>query len=206
MTDRTERAKLKWPNVPDVYGWLSLDGRGQWRIKAQRVTRAQIIETINAHYQADARGCWFYQNGPQRVFVALETAPLIARAQPDGRLLTHTGTQIASVEACALDENGALWLRSGCGAAQGAVIVDGDELHWALARLTCKGNGIDDQAVLTALAQPDGARTALTLRWGDRLLPVERIDFACVPERWGFVRAPQRPLCGSPQALDGSQS
>ena len=33
MDEIVIRGMLKWPNVPSVYGWLSLDRRGSWTIK-----------------------------------------------------------------------------------------------------------------------------------------------------------------------------
>ena len=39
----------------------------------------------------DAAGQWFFQNGPQRVYVELESAPLIWRLGPDFSVTAHTG-------------------------------------------------------------------------------------------------------------------
>ena len=50
MEDRMQRALARWPNVPALYGWLSLDRRGRWRIQGEIITRAQIIDTISANY------------------------------------------------------------------------------------------------------------------------------------------------------------
>ena len=38
MDDIVKQAMAKWPDVPNVYGWLSLDRRGVWRIKGDAVT------------------------------------------------------------------------------------------------------------------------------------------------------------------------
>ncbi|MBP6280161.1 MAG: DUF2946 family protein, partial [Rhodocyclaceae bacterium] len=37
MDDAVVRALAKWPDVPDVFGWLRLDKRGQWRLKDEIV-------------------------------------------------------------------------------------------------------------------------------------------------------------------------
>ena len=56
---------------PAVYGWLSLDRRGNWLIKGERDReRSALREFIARNYQADERGRWYFQNGPQRVYVA----------------------------------------------------------------------------------------------------------------------------------------
>ena len=99
MDDVVIRAMAKWPNVPAVYGWLALDGRGQWSIRSaaeagfERVANAKLIEFIGRNYHHDEQGRWYFQNGPQRVYVNLDYTPLvyrIARAHPLS-LETHTG-------------------------------------------------------------------------------------------------------------------
>src|SRR5262245_20052172 len=84
MDDAVVRSLAKWPNVPAVYGWLSLDRRGSWRIKGERVGNAALREFIGRNYQADERGCWYFQNGPQRVFVELAYTPLVVHYEGDG--------------------------------------------------------------------------------------------------------------------------
>jgi len=37
------RAMARWPNVPAVYGWLALDRRGNWLIKAERITHQAML-------------------------------------------------------------------------------------------------------------------------------------------------------------------
>lgn len=88
MDEIVARSMAKWPNVPAVYGWLSLDRRGNWRIKGERVGNAALREFIGRNYQSDGRGCWFFQNGPQRVFVRLAYTPLVVHYE-DGALLDH---------------------------------------------------------------------------------------------------------------------
>ena len=33
MDDLVLQAMAKWPNVPDCYGWLGLDARGDWYMR-----------------------------------------------------------------------------------------------------------------------------------------------------------------------------
>jgi len=88
MDETVARSMARWPNVPAVYGWLSLDRRGNWRIKGERVGNAALREFIGRNYHHDERGCWFFQNGPQRVFVELAYTPLVVHYDGDG-LLDH---------------------------------------------------------------------------------------------------------------------
>jgi hypothetical protein len=63
--------------VPAVYGWLALDRRGRWLLKEPAGARfsgvgnVALREFIGRKYAVDERGCWYFQNGPQRVYVAL---------------------------------------------------------------------------------------------------------------------------------------
>jgi hypothetical protein len=88
MDEIVARSMARWPNVPAVYGWLSLDRRGGWRIKGERVGNAALREFIGRNYLADERGCWFFQNGPQRVFVELAYTPLVVHYEGEA-LIDH---------------------------------------------------------------------------------------------------------------------
>src|ERR1700693_3246190 len=71
MDEVVLRAIQKWPNVPSVYGWLSLDRRGNWSIKGEHIANPAIASFIGRNYARDEKGRWYFQNGPQRVFVTL---------------------------------------------------------------------------------------------------------------------------------------
>ena len=40
MDELVQQAMAKWPNVPDCYGWLGLDARGDWYMRDDQ-TQAQ---------------------------------------------------------------------------------------------------------------------------------------------------------------------
>lgn len=85
MDDDVKAALVRWPNVPAVAGWLSLDGRGRWHLHPQgdaaeggpgeSITNTQILAFIERNYEHDDQGRWFFQNGPQRVYVRIDAAP-----------------------------------------------------------------------------------------------------------------------------------
>jgi len=77
MDEMVLRSIAKWPDVPDVYGWLSLDRRGNFLIRNEKIGNRALREFISRNYQADTRSCWYFQNGPQRVFVELAYTPLV---------------------------------------------------------------------------------------------------------------------------------
>jgi len=105
------RSIVKWPNVPAVFGWLSLDRRGNWRIKGERISNTALREFISRNYEADLEGRWYFQNGPQRVYVALEYTPLVVRFEGAG-LLDQCGRPFARERAFA-DEEGSVLLAGG---------------------------------------------------------------------------------------------
>jgi hypothetical protein len=126
VDDIVKAALKKWPTVPHCYGWLALDARGQWFMRDDRIQRAgpfpqvkgsvirhdKLLEFIQRNYESDAQGCWFFQNGPQRVYVELEAAPLVWRVHWDGdnvRVQAHTGHD-AAVRSAWLDQHGRLFL------------------------------------------------------------------------------------------------
>lgn len=191
MEDWVQRARSRWPEVPALYGWLALDRRGRWLIKGETISRPQIIDTLNLNYAADERGCWYFQNGPQRGYVSLARAPLLLRAEDDGSLWTHTGAPVSSVSAAYLDEAGGLWLAT----AQGPAALYEQDLDWALDRLRLGGKPIEEAALAAALALPSGAATPLLLHLGSQRLPVTRLDVADAPATLGFVSNPQ-PMPG----------
>ncbi|MES0873807.1 DUF2946 family protein [Sinimarinibacterium thermocellulolyticum] len=187
MEDWVYRALEKWPNVPALFGWLGLDRRGRWTIRGELISRPQIIDTINPNYAADEHGRWFFQNGPQRGYVTLESAPLVLHSDGCGRLLTHTGLAVDTAEAAWLDENGALWLRT----AHGPAVLEGEDLYWLLEHLRGPQTPVDEDLLAETLALPSGSRTMLSLRLGATTLPLGRLDFDAAPKVLGFVREPQ---------------
>jgi hypothetical protein len=123
MDDIVRQAIAKWPHVPDCYGWLGLDARGRWymrddatqargpfpQAKGAVLLHDKLIAFIHRNYEADAQGRWFFQNGPQRVYVELESTPLIWRMYDDGTVRSHTGQEAVPTE-CLSDETGRVYL------------------------------------------------------------------------------------------------
>ena len=109
MDEIVVRSLAKWPNVPAVYGWLDLDRRGNWLIKGQRIGNAALREFIARNYAADERGCWYFQNGPQRVFVRLAYTPFVMHYAGE-RLFDHCGRPVEALETF-LDDEGSVLIR-----------------------------------------------------------------------------------------------
>ena len=128
MDDIVRQAIAKWPNVPHCFGWLGLDARGNWYMRDDRAQAAgpfaqskgsllrheKLVDFIQRNYEHDAQGQWFFQNGPQRVYVELELTPLVWRLGADHSVAAHTG-QPARPQRCIVDELGRLYLECDLG-------------------------------------------------------------------------------------------
>ena len=132
MDDIVRQAMAKWPNVPDCYGWLGLDCRGQWYMRDDRaqalgsfqsgvpgakgsvLRHDKLIDFIQRNYEPDALGRWYFQNGPQRVYVELESTPLVWRTGAHGVVTAHCG-RTGQAEQALVDEAGKLYLMTDVG-------------------------------------------------------------------------------------------
>ena len=187
MDEWVLNALKRWPNVPALFGWLSLDRRGRWLVRGETISHPRIVEVINRNYAADEHGRWYFQNGPQRGYMQLESAPLVLLVAEDGEhLVTHTGLAVEQVRAAHLDEEGALVLVTEHGPAE----VAGADLQWALDRLSIDGKPVEDDALAAALGLPSGADTAITMQVGSSSLILRRLDFSQAPLVLGFDRTP----------------
>ncbi|MDO9073623.1 MAG: DUF2946 family protein [Rubrivivax sp.] len=171
-----EAALRKWPKVPHCHGWLALDARGNWymrderiqaagpfpRVKGSRIEHAKLLAFIERNYGHDDAGAWFFQNGPQRVYLELEVAPWVWRVDaaadagaPAWQVQSHTGLP-ATVQGSWLDEQGRLFLST--------------ELGYGIVHTL--DMGIAAQAVEAGVWRP------------------EELPFAAMPARFGYVLRP----------------
>jgi hypothetical protein len=132
MDDIVKQAMLKWPHVPHCYGWLGLDARGNWYMrddpaqacgafasglpgaKGSLLKHEKLIDFIQRNYACDDAGQWYFQNGPQRVYVELEATPWVWRVDEAGPVHAHDGRQ-AVCQRCVTDEFGWLYLQTPLG-------------------------------------------------------------------------------------------
>lgn len=175
MDDIVRQAMAKWPNVPDCFGWLGLDSRGQWHMRDDRVQllgafqsgltgakgsvlrHEKLIEFIHRNYEADEMGCWYFQNGPQKVFVELEAAPHVWRLNEKFEPNSQTG-QLAQAQQCLVDEKGRVYMYTNLG--------------------------------LGLVHTLDVGMVAVAIEQG--LLTPENCLAEDLPERYGFVLSPQQ--------------
>ena len=181
MDPIVEAALRKWPNVPACRGWLGLDARGDWylrddhaqaagpfpAVKGSRLQHEKLREFIQRNYLADEQGAWFFQNGPQRVYVELEAAPLIWGVERLGdggfAVHAHTGSAAGRIEDAWVDEHGRLFLL----AERGFGLVRSPDMHVAADAV---GTGV----------------------WRPRPVAFEEL-----PGRYGYVLSPQGAQAGA---------
>jgi hypothetical protein len=196
------RALAKWPNVPAVYDWLALDRRGQWAIRSassaaatdgapafERIGNAKLIEFIGRNYTHDEAGCWYFQNGPQRVYVNLDYTPLIyrtARAQPLA-LETHTGAACMSPRSVWMDERGNLLFLTEQGP---GVLIDRDLPRALEALCDADGRALEELRLL-ALVEKGAQAAGVYFHFGAVRLPLALIKSEDAPQRLGYVREPR---------------
>ena len=82
--------------------------------KGSVLRHEKLIDFIHRNYEADALGRWYFQNGPQRVYIELEATPHIWRIGDDFAVSSHTGTW-TEVNKCLVDENGKVYLHTTLG-------------------------------------------------------------------------------------------
>ncbi|MDQ2821150.1 MAG: DUF2946 family protein [Pseudomonadota bacterium] len=194
MDDIVKQAMAKWPNVPHCYGWLALDARGGWRMRDEpaqqanlpgdRLNNAALLAFINRNYAADERGCWYFQNGPQRVYVNLETTPYVARTDPVIGLVVQTGEALGPVEHAYMTTAGALIVQAGAKLAQ----VDDRDVAQLLAAMEMEDAPVGDEALMAWLETGAGT-VSLALNGAPIIL--ERLQENKLEQRFGFVAAPQ---------------
>ncbi|WP_321962989.1 DUF2946 family protein [Paraburkholderia sp. J7] len=191
MDDIVKQALARWPNVPHCTGWLLLDARGNWRMRDEAaqaqhapgtaIRHEALLGFINRNYERDEQGQWYFQNGPQRVYVELEYTPWIVRlaAGHDGSAgaltLTDQGGQAFEPVAAYLDEAGSVIFADASTPPRAALLHDHD-----LDLFT-------DHATLA-----DDAHSG-TFHWrAGAALPLQAIRRADVSARFAFVTSPAR--------------
>lgn len=181
----------RWPDVPAVYGWLELSARGEWKIRGGPIANASIREFIGRNYASDAHGNWFFQNGPQKVYVSLEATPFIYRLDSRGHLEAHTGARPRELLAVFADPQGRLILQTEFGPG----LVDSlDTARFAERLVDDQGRQLDEHALDRwsrgegrAFLEPDG----LGLRYdGDGPVPLAHVSADRWADSFGFVARP----------------
>ena len=202
MDEQVLRSLAKWPNVPACYGWLALDRRGQWRMRdefAQQnnlsgsvITHPALIEFISRNYACDREGQYFFQNGPQRVFITLDATPWIARIIPnhqDIKLSTQCQSPIEASAALS-DENGNIYI---VGKVSQIIYENSNQtLFHTQERESVALLHDHDLDLFSELAtlQEEACSFGGSWRWHGKQLPLDPIHSSELSQRFGFIPKP----------------
>lgn len=190
MDENVRAAMAKWPNVPGLHGWLSLDEAGQWRLKGEPITHAGLVAFINRNYECDDHGRWFFQNGPQRGYIELAYTPWVLHVDESGDLRDHTGGHVDRLDGAWLDDDGNILLQT----PSGIGLVDSDSLPMVAEWLVDDdGRPVEADALEGALAALEaGEHGGVKLRGpGGRDHDLGFVRRADVPARFGFDPRPR---------------
>jgi hypothetical protein len=190
MDDIVKAAMAKWPNVPAVYGWLELTARGEWRIRGEPIDNPSIRDFIARNYGHDDRGNWFFQNGPQRVYVSLEATPLVYRLDGSGRLQAHTGAYPGELQGASADAGGHLFLATELGP---GLVDSTDSAHFAERLVDDRGHALDEASLERWMAGDGNAflrSDGLLVQHARAAVPVERVGSSDWPRTFGYVARP----------------
>lgn len=196
MDEIVRQAMAKWPNVPAVYGWLALDRRGNWLLKRETIGNEALNAFISRNYMHDDAGRWFFQNGPQRVFVELDYTPFVYRVTNQVNaplaLTAHTGVAVNALHAAWIDEAGVVILDTD----RGIGIVHDQDLDPLLvgAMVDANGNTFDEDTLEALLDRAEHLEPIpVWLKFRDTEARLEPIRSTDVPRHFRFDPQPRDP-------------
>lgn len=197
MDEIVKAALSKWPNVPHCYAWLALDARGTWRMRDERsqalnlpgdkIRNTTLTGFINRNYQHDEQGRWYFQNGPQRVYIDLEATPYIAHTTPEHGFVLHSGVAMTEFEKIFLSSEGKLFFLAGETLAQ----LDDRDLAACLCKMQIDGKPATDLELMTWL---ENAEAGLNIQFclpQKKTIEVQRGELSQLMAQFGFISTPR---------------
>ena len=160
------------------------------------IKHAALNEYISRNYAHDDLGRYFFQNGPQRVFITLDATPWIARFIPSGhsadhlKLLTQSGASIEPQGALS-DELGNIYIvgivtQSTSSVSKEELFTQEESTSVAL---------LHDHDLNLFSEQSKVLEDACSYRgswvWNNIELPIEPVYSAELSERFHFIKNPQ---------------
>ncbi len=201
MDDIVKQALEKWPNVPHCYGWLALDARGNWRMRDERtqalnlpgdrIAHTALIQFINRNYTCDASGCWYFHNGPQRVYVDLELTPYILHTDPTRGFVLHTGMVIASsqddIQSVYLSNTGRLFFVL----SHGVAALDDRDTNTCLPSIRVNNIVASDEQLMAWMDGADTSRPPLFFQHGTSSWRMQYLHIDTIAKHFGFIQKPR---------------
>jgi hypothetical protein len=151
-----------------------------------------LNEFISRNYACDSLGRYFFQNGPQRVFITLDATPWIARITP-----TESGLQLITQCAIEIKPHGALSDEKGNIYITGLIPQSSSDQINTTAFTKIESLSVallhDHDLELfseQSQVQEDACSFRGSWQWNGRSLPIEPIHSAELGERFHFIKAP----------------
>ncbi len=197
MDDIVRQAMTKWPNVPHCHGWLALDARGIFRMRDEAaqannqpgdpIRHTGLLEFIHRNYLCDEDGSWYFQNGPQRVYVDLQATPFIARTDPVRGYVLHNGEVLNDISAVFITDEGQLLLHN----ATHIAMLDDRDIAACLHHVRMQGQPVDDAKLMHWLVTDSPQQAPLHFLVNGQPCPVAWIRRSELAQRFGFQPKPR---------------
>lgn len=167
----------------------------QHGLPGQIIEHGALKEFIARNYACDSAGRYFFQNGPQRVFITLSAAPWIARIIPGEdapKIMTQCQTEINPTSALS-DEQGNIYI---AGSIQQSICKDLETQEFKTE--VCTGiallhdHDLDQFSELAKLRE-EACSFGGSWNWQDKQLPLDPIHSTELSEQFGFIKDP-KPL------------
>ena len=202
MDEQVLRSLVKWPNVPECFGWLALDRRGQWRMRdefaqqnhlsGQVIVHRALSEFISRNYACDQAGNYFFQNGPQRVFVTVDCTPWIVRitpAQQGSQFLTQCHTPFEPSAAFS-DEQGNIYI---AGSTHQTIDENNQKQSFVNEECQCVAmlhdHDLDHFSELATLRE-QACSFGGSWAWHGKQLPLDPIHSNELSQRFHYIKSP----------------
>ena len=207
MDEQVLRSLIKWPNVPHCFGWLALDRRGQWRMRDEfaqannlpgnAIQHTALNEFIARNYGCDTKGRYFFQNGPQRVFITLDATPWIVRIIPtdaEPNLLTQCQSSFKPQGALS-DESENIYItglvKNTVDESANAENTSNDFIQIECPSIALLHDHDLDLFADLAKLREEACSFGGSWSWHGETLPLDPIHSDELSERFGFVKKPK---------------
>lgn len=156
------------------------------------IQHVALNEFISRNYAHDSLGRYFFQNGPQRVFITLDATPWVVRMIPvehGQKLLTQCGTEIIP-EGALSDEKGNIYITGSISQSHSDQV---DSLVFTEVRSLSVALLHDHDLDLfsgQSKVQEDACSFRGSWKWGDKDLPIEPINSTELSQRFHFIKVP----------------
>jgi hypothetical protein len=203
MDEIVKAAMAKWPNVPHCYGWLLLDARGTWRMRDERaqalhlkgdpIRNTTLNQFINRNYACDENGNWYFQNGPQKVYIDLETTPYIAHFLPEQGWILHTKKPLTDINNIYINQEGNIFFQNETLLAQ----VDDRDLNYAIGFIEKNGATINEEDLFDLMSAEENdiaTKDEWTFNLGNQQRPIsiQKAELSKLMKQRNYQQEPRK--------------